>query len=206
MTLGLVKGGIGRACAGALSWPLRRPHLPRQPDGERLHKIPMGGAGRLAGARRRPLRRPGPGPTGVGAAIFQPRQPAPRHLHRQLPRRTRPARGQTREHRSSRRRSDRVCRRARTRGRRLHQIHLSRSAARPELIVTIGGPAAVFARKYRRQLFPDTPLLFASVDRAISSRRAASARTRPPSRSTSIFPDSSTTSCSCFPRPGRCSW
>ncbi len=34
----------------------------------------------------------------------------------------------------------------------------------PDLIVTIAGPAAVFARKYRRQLFPHTPLLFASVD------------------------------------------
>ena len=35
---------------------------------------------------------------------------------------------------------------------------------KPDLIVSIGGPAAVFARKYRRQLFPDTPILFASVD------------------------------------------
>jgi signal transduction histidine kinase len=35
---------------------------------------------------------------------------------------------------------------------------------KPDLIVTIGGPAAVFVRKSRRQLFPDTPLLFASVD------------------------------------------
>jgi len=34
----------------------------------------------------------------------------------------------------------------------------------PDLIVTVAGPAAVFARKYRRQLFPDTPLLFAAVD------------------------------------------
>jgi signal transduction histidine kinase len=34
----------------------------------------------------------------------------------------------------------------------------------PDLIVTTGGPAALFARKYRRQLFPDTELLFASVD------------------------------------------
>ena len=34
----------------------------------------------------------------------------------------------------------------------------------PDLIVTTGGPAAVFARKYRPQLFPATPLLFASVD------------------------------------------
>jgi len=35
----------------------------------------------------------------------------------------------------------------------------------PDLIMTVGGPAAVFARKYRRQLFPETPFLFASVDR-----------------------------------------
>ena len=34
----------------------------------------------------------------------------------------------------------------------------------PDLIVTAAGPAAVFARKYRRQLFPDSPLLLASVD------------------------------------------
>ena len=36
--------------------------------------------------------------------------------------------------------------------------------SKPELIVSVAGPAAVFARKYRRQLFPDTPLLFAAVD------------------------------------------
>jgi signal transduction histidine kinase len=34
----------------------------------------------------------------------------------------------------------------------------------PDLIVTTAGPASVFARKYRLQLFPDVPLLFASVD------------------------------------------
>ncbi len=34
----------------------------------------------------------------------------------------------------------------------------------PDLIMTVGGPAAAFARKNRRQLFPGTPLLFASVD------------------------------------------
>jgi signal transduction histidine kinase len=34
----------------------------------------------------------------------------------------------------------------------------------PDLIVTVAGPAAVFARKYRQQLFPGTPLLFAAVD------------------------------------------
>ena len=36
---------------------------------------------------------------------------------------------------------------------------------KPDLIVTTGGLAATFARKYRQQLFPDVPLLFASVDR-----------------------------------------
>ena len=35
---------------------------------------------------------------------------------------------------------------------------------RPDLIVSIAGPAAVFARKHRQQLFPDTPLLLAAVD------------------------------------------
>jgi signal transduction histidine kinase len=35
---------------------------------------------------------------------------------------------------------------------------------KPDLIVTVSGPAAIFARKYRQQLFPDTPLLFAAVD------------------------------------------
>ena len=35
---------------------------------------------------------------------------------------------------------------------------------KPDLIMTIAGPAAVFARKHRQQLFPDRPILFASVD------------------------------------------
>ena len=35
---------------------------------------------------------------------------------------------------------------------------------KPDLIVTVAGPAAVFARRYRQQLFPDAPILFASVD------------------------------------------
>jgi len=35
---------------------------------------------------------------------------------------------------------------------------------KPDLIVTVAGPAAVFAHKYRQQLFPDAPLLFASLD------------------------------------------
>jgi signal transduction histidine kinase len=34
----------------------------------------------------------------------------------------------------------------------------------PDLIVTVAGPAAAFARRHRQELFPGTPLLFASVD------------------------------------------
>ncbi len=34
----------------------------------------------------------------------------------------------------------------------------------PDLIVTVAGSAAIFARKYRQQLFPQTPLLFGAVD------------------------------------------
>ena len=36
--------------------------------------------------------------------------------------------------------------------------------SKPDLIVAVSGPASIFARKYRKQLFPDTPLLFAAVD------------------------------------------
>ena len=35
---------------------------------------------------------------------------------------------------------------------------------KPEIIMTVGGPATIFARTHRQQLFPDTPLLFAAVD------------------------------------------
>ena len=38
---------------------------------------------------------------------------------------------------------------------------------KPDLIMAIAGPAALFARKYRSLLFPDTPLLLAAVDRRI---------------------------------------
>jgi signal transduction histidine kinase len=33
-----------------------------------------------------------------------------------------------------------------------------------DLVVSIGGPAAVFAQRYRQQIFPTTPLLLAAVD------------------------------------------
>jgi signal transduction histidine kinase len=35
---------------------------------------------------------------------------------------------------------------------------------KPDLVITTGGPAAVFARKYREQLFPESPLLLAAFD------------------------------------------
>jgi signal transduction histidine kinase len=36
--------------------------------------------------------------------------------------------------------------------------------APPDLVMTVGGPAALFARRNRQQLFPDTPLLFGAMD------------------------------------------
>jgi signal transduction histidine kinase len=36
--------------------------------------------------------------------------------------------------------------------------------APPDLVMSVGGPAAAFTRQHRRQLFPETPLLFAAVD------------------------------------------
>ncbi len=35
----------------------------------------------------------------------------------------------------------------------------------PDLVMTIGGPAATFAQQYRRELFPTTPMVLAGVDR-----------------------------------------
>jgi signal transduction histidine kinase len=35
---------------------------------------------------------------------------------------------------------------------------------KPDLILTTSGPAALFARRHRQQIFPDTPLLFAALD------------------------------------------
>ena len=77
---------------------------------------------------------------------------------------------------------------------------------KPDLIVTVAGPAAVFARRYRQQLFPDTPLLFASVDQRylgdapLGDNETAVAVDQP------VFAHRSRPSCSCCPRPGRSSW
>ena len=46
---------------------------------------------------------------------------------------------------------------------------------RLDLVVPIGGPAAVFAQTYRPQLFPTTPLLLAAVDRRFVHSRAPAA-------------------------------
>ena len=44
----------------------------------------------------------------------------------------------------------------------IHSAYADRP--KPVLIVSVAGPAAVFAHKYRRALFPDVPLLFTAVD------------------------------------------
>ena len=149
-------------------------------------------------------RSPTGGATHSPAAIVQPRQPVARHLHRQFSRRSRGTRGDGNERGPGRGGSDRVCRRTGTGHRRLHPCHV-RQPPPPDLIVTVGGPAATFARKHRQQIFPDTPLLLASVDQQYL-RDAPLGTTRRPSRSSTISRNWSMTFCSCFPRPGRSSW
>jgi signal transduction histidine kinase len=46
-----------------------------------------------------------------------------------------------------------------------HRIRSAFHPGRLDLVVTIGGPAATFAQRFRRELFPDTPTLIAGVDR-----------------------------------------
>ncbi len=75
----------------------------------------------------------------------------------------------------------------------------------PELIVTIGAPAATFARKYRRQIFPGTPLLLASVDEQ-HLRDAPLGDDETAVAVVNDFLNWSTTFCGCFPRPNSCSW
>src|SRR5262249_17973285 len=53
---------------------------------------------------------------------------------------------------------------------------------RLDLIVTIGGPATKFAQKYRDQLAPSTPLLFAAVDERHLDNRVTRNITSVPSR------------------------
>ena len=44
----------------------------------------------------------------------------------------------------------------------IRSMYASRSP--PHLVMTVGGPAAQFARKYRHQLFPNQPILYAATD------------------------------------------
>lgn len=46
-----------------------------------------------------------------------------------------------------------------------HRIRSTFGTGRLDLVVTIGGPAATFAQQFRQELFPDTPMLIAGVDR-----------------------------------------
>jgi len=55
-------------------------------------------------------------------------------------------------------------------------------------VITVGGPAAAFARRYRAQLFPDAPMLFGVTERRFvrdtplaaneTAARVVSARTK----------------------------
>jgi len=47
----------------------------------------------------------------------------------------------------------------------LDNVRSTISGPPPDLVVTIGGPAATFAQTYRSELFPTTPVLLADVDR-----------------------------------------
>ena len=47
----------------------------------------------------------------------------------------------------------------------LNEVRSTLPRRRLDLVVPIGGPAAVFAQTYRQQLFPTTPMLLAGVDR-----------------------------------------
>jgi signal transduction histidine kinase len=45
------------------------------------------------------------------------------------------------------------------------RIRFAFRSQRLDLVMTIGGPAAIFAQQFRRELFPATPMLIAGVDR-----------------------------------------
>ena len=76
---------------------------------------------------------------------------------------------------------------------------------KPDLIVTIAGPAAVFARKYRQQLFPESPLLLASVDQRYLGD-APLAENEAAVTVLHDFPGLIDDILQVRPRPGRCSW
>ncbi len=69
----------------------------------------------------------------------------------------------------------------------------------PDLVVTVGGPAAAFARDYRARLFPGAPLLFTAVDHrflrdaSLAANETAAAVANEPTRVVDdilhLFPD-----------------
>ena len=85
----------------------------------------------------------------------------------------------------------------------VRSIFIDRS--KPELIVTVGGPAAVFARKYRQELFPDTPLLFGSVDQRYL-RDAPLGENEAAVAVDNDFPGLVDDILQLLPGPGRCLW
>ena len=57
----------------------------------------------------------------------------------------------------------------------LNEVRSTLPRRRLDLVVPIGGPAAVFAQTHRQQLFPTTPMLLAGVDRRFVQNRAPAA-------------------------------
>jgi signal transduction histidine kinase len=57
----------------------------------------------------------------------------------------------------------------------LNEVRSTLPRRRLDLVVPIGGPAAVFAQTYRQQLFPTAPMLLAGVDRRFVQNRVPGA-------------------------------
>lgn len=53
----------------------------------------------------------------------------------------------------------------------VQRIRAAVGSQRLDLAMTIGGPAATFAQQFRHELFPDTPMLIAGVDRRFVDNR-----------------------------------
>jgi len=70
----------------------------------------------------------------------------------------------------------------------VNYLHAAFAGRQLDLVVTIGGPAAAFAQKYRGELFPKTPLVYGAVDRrfvesgTLTARDTAVATSNDPSR------------------------
>ena len=79
----------------------------------------------------------------------------------------------------------------------------SLAGRRVDLVVSVGGPAAAFAQKYRTRLFPATPLLGDGGGLELGPGPTASRQTRRPWAWHRISRVSSTTSSSCFLRRRR---